>query len=520
MLEELIAFILSVLSLFTETARVSFLEENNSEHTCVEVRDIGIDVQSEWYINKEYEEDDLNDNKDQSPQTKWFSHSQQSRSFSNSMCKSFWATSSLTLATIFPTLVVTVFLYVSVNIFNSCLEWQNHNNNTLPLSVKRAHVFGSCFETSLLYLWFPFTMMILFGWREFKAKFLSTVYVGVIFGELAVMYHLISFQFNVYDAHSYYRVPPSILFCVSLLCSSFLILDNIRSGEQEVAYSNCHIITIVLFEFVVSAISCYVIRFTVIPAFIGVQEGILKFFLAATSPVIGLVLNVICKYFAQRKSSDIIDPSRSFILVYIIRGGAIFLYRTLQANFKSIWLFIGLSLFSAVLNFVKKATQQIRFNIWKRIIATLNNMHCFHRLRVLPWNTAHARRLRADLDIQDIIFEYSTLVFSQAYFIFYLQSFEISMEPLLLEFLKRVAISFGIDFIFNCLSNQVQMYCYNVPISCVWRKYWKRHLLANVMVGLMVIAYFSADLITVFRTHFKTSGDSSIKYVLRNCSLF
>ena len=141
------------------------------------------------------------------------------------------------------------------------------------------------------------------------------------------------------------------------------------------------------------------------------------------------------------------------------------------------WLFIGLSNSLSDLDFLKRATKKIRFKLWKRIISALNNLRCFQRLQVLPWNSAYARRLKADLEIQDMLFEYNTLVLSQAYFISYqLRSFNVATEPLLYEFLKRTAIGVLIEFIFNCLSNFVQIYYYNIPIGRVWKKYWKRHL--------------------------------------------
>ena len=218
---------------------------------------------------------------------------------------------------------------------------------------------------------------------------------------------------------------------------------------------------------------------------------------------------------ALGRSSEVVHPGRSFIMVSMIRGGFIFLYRTMQTNFKSIWLFVGLSLFSAVINFLKKATQLIRFKMWKRIVSALNKLQCFQRLQVFPWNTAHARRFRADLEIQDILFEYNTLVLSQAYFISYqIQSFDVAFEPLLYKSLKRIVIGVLIDFIFNCMCNFVQMYYYNIPIGRVWKKYWKQHLLINIVLVFTIIAYFM-----LFRSHFKKSGESSLKYTIRNCSL-
>ncbi|XP_046858776.1 uncharacterized protein LOC124452237 [Xenia sp. Carnegie-2017] len=301
------------------------------------------------------------------------------------------------------------------------------------------------------------------------------------------------------------------------------IFDSVQSSNQPTFHS--------LFKFSHHSSRFYRIcllyftfifyKFTIIPVFNKARQSLYKFLIATSSPLASLIPTVLCGHIALKRSSELVHPGRSFVLVFMIRGGTIFLYRTMQTNFKSIWLFTGLSLLSAVLNFLKRATEELRLKLWKRIVSALKKLRCFQRLQVLPWSTAHARRLKADLEIQDILFEYNTLVLSQAYFISYqLQSFNIATEPLLLEFLKRIAIGVLIDFIFNWLSNFVQMYYHNIPIGRVWKKYWKRHLFANVVVVLVIIAYFSRSLESVFRLHFKETGESSVKYAVRNCSLF
>ncbi len=141
----------------------------------------------------------------------------------------------------------------------------------------------------------------------------------------------------------------------------------------------------------------------------------------------------------------------------------------MQADFKNIWLFIGLSLFSGFLKILKTATHRIRIKLWRYIISQLQRTVCCQRLNELPSNTPHYRRLKADLEIQDMLFEYSTLVLTQGYFVLYfVESFKLSLLSFFYESLKRLAIGIGIDFFFNCLSNFVQIHYYNIPIGRVW----------------------------------------------------
>ncbi|XP_046858777.1 uncharacterized protein LOC124452238 [Xenia sp. Carnegie-2017] len=283
MLEEIIGFSLSIFSLFvTETPRVSLPAQHEQENAGtdgnIHFRLMENDSRSR-YINKEYDQSDLNDESeifmaDGSQLETCCSNMQHSRNFTSSLWKSLSTSINLTFATILPTLFALTLVYIDTNTTYSCLAWRNHKNKTLSLSVKRVHVFGDCVQSFVLYFWFPLSMMMLFGWKEFKEKFTSALYVCVIFGELVVIYHLISFQFNVYDAHSYYRIPPSILFCVSLFCSGFVILYNIRACDRHVTYSNCHITALLLMEYVFCAFISYANRYKLIPAFNGFRKAV------------------------------------------------------------------------------------------------------------------------------------------------------------------------------------------------------------------------------------------------------
>ena len=191
----------------------------------------------------------------------------------------------------------------------------------------------------------------------------------------------------------------------------------------------------------------------------------------------------------------------------------------MQADFQSVWLFIGLSLFSGVMIFLKKATHRVRKAIWKYIVSLLRRTVCCARLGEIPYNTPHYRRLKADLDIQDMLFEYSTLVISQAYFVLYhVESFELSMSSFFFEALKSVVIGIGIDFLFNYLSNFVQIHYYNIPVARVWKKYWKRHVLAHLLIVMVTVLYFTRVLLSCFQS--RESGANDRQYIVRNCTFF
>ena len=525
MLEEILALLLSLFSLVSnETPRVSFRE---TSHTQEESTD-----DDKWlpYINEEYKNVDVSEeltsvslllpNEDLHPGYNRIPSGSllERKSVWKSFRKAIWASISMAFSLLLPTAFTIILLYADLNTNDLCFEWQHHNN-TVPSSVIRIRAIGRSVEVLIINLWFPLTAVILFGWRDFKLKFLSVLYIAFIFAEATVIYYLFLLAFGVFDSHTYYRYPVNILFFTGLICCSVVMVHSIRMSDVSVSYSKLHIMALLSTQLVVSTILSYTYRYGIVSYFISFREEKYKFLVAALAPAITIIPVVICKHIALRRSSEVVHPGRSFVLASFIRGGVIYLYRIMQADFQNIWLFIGLSLFSSVMIFLKKATHRVRMALWKYIISLLRRTVCCARLGEMPCNTPHYRRLKADLDIQDMLFEYSTLVLSQAYFVSYhVESFELSMSSFFFEALKRVAIGIAIDFLFNCLSNFVQIHYYNIPIARVWKKYWKRHLFAHMIIVVVIVSYFTEVLLSCFRA--RESGTNEIPYIVKNCTFF
>ena len=236
-------------------------------------------------------------------------------------------------------------------------------------------------------------------------------------------------------------------------------------------------------NFSFSSLLSYIYKYAIVPFFNCVKEEQYKFLVAAIAPAFVVIPVVIGNHIASRKSSEIVHPGRSFVLVYFVRGGVIYAFRTMQADFRNIWLFVGLSLFSGVLKFLKTATYRLRMKLRSCIISRLNQTVCCQKLQEMSCDTPHHRRLGADLEIQNMLFEFVTLVLSQGTLVLYIvENFKLSVSSNIYESLGNIAIGIGIDFFFNVLSNFVQIHYYNIRISRVWSKYWKRHLLANLII--------------------------------------
>ena len=518
MLEEIAGMFLSLFSLFmSERPRVSFREEIRQMSDTEE----GSSGADKWlpYIHKEYD-DNLFRNQElhsllrdrRSRANKWLCSLGRGLNRS-SMWKSLRTTLGMTLAMLSVSAIAIAFLYLDLYTTDVCIGWQY---STLSLSAKRLRVIGESVKGVITSLWFPLTIVVLFGWEKFKRKFLCTFYISLIFGEAIVIYYLFLLAYGLYSRHVYYGYPANVLYLVGTICCCIAAFRKIRTSCHPVAYSNIHIFALISTVFLVSYFMALTYRNVIISYFNSIKQRNKKFLAAALAPALTFIPAVICNHIALRRSSEIIHPGRSFVLVYVFRGVGVFLFRIMQADFKNIWLFIGLSLLSGVLKVLKKATYRIRMSLWRKFISLLKRTACCRRLEVISCNKPHDRRLKADLDIQDTLFDLGTLVLSQGYYLLYhVQNFDVAISSFVYDSLKKLAIAVGIDFVFNCLSNFVEIRCYNIPISRVWKKYWRRHLLANNILVIVVVSYFSPVLLSVFQASETTDG----QYEVRNCTI-
>ena len=283
------------------------------------------------------------------------------------------------------------------------------------------------------------------------------------------------------------------------------------------SYSRFHIVIVISLDFVAGLAIAMIYKYFVVPFFNKLEDRINKAIMAAITPGIALIPTAVCKYLALKQSSEMIRPDRSFFLAYFLRGAAISLYRIMQADFKSISLFVGLSLLHGFSNVLSKATEKLREKMWLRFIACLRKTFCGRRLELVPLDTPHYRRLKADIEIQDMLFEYNALVVSQVYMVLYLiTSFNKSPWLVIKGSLIRMVIGLAIDLVFNCISVFIHIHYRDVPMRRVWFKCWKRHMIANAIILMVVILFFTSDVLRVFQT---LRDEWAAEYSTKNCTL-
>ena len=296
-----------------------------------------------------------------------------------------------------------------------------------------------------------------------------------------------------------FRLPYHVTFILSIIIGAYVVARKFKKVNPTTSYSLFHIFFIFSFVFLASCLVALVYVYLIIKYFNETEGKVKKAIIAGLTPGLFFPVTGIAKYLALRKSSKIIPPDRTFVLCYFLRGAPIVLYRTMQADFENI----------------SKATLNLRIKMWKFFIKCVNNFCCGPKLEVRGLNSPRIRRLNADLEIQNILFEYTTAILSQAYLACYLvTSFDISPWTVIKSSLTRIGISLASDFIFNMISVFIQIHYYDIPMRKVWLKYWFRHVTANALIIICMVAYFGPSLVSVFASYKNTFKE----YKLRNCT--
>ena len=438
--------------------------------------------------------------------------------FTQSLLRSLKANFTITLAVLPLAFIGMALIYFDLRTIDLCSEWEA-KNYTLSFDVRRIKLIGEGFQTAILYLAVPFLLLVLFGWTEFMRHYSSTILVGLLASIFNTLFLSFLLLYGIDDTSSIvtYNFPGNLIFPVATLWESAIVVRNIRQNHPTVSYSGRHIFSVLAVPVLSTMAMAVFYKYAVAKWFNSLDNVLYKFILAILTPTLALVPTTICKHMALWRTSGIIEPERSFALVYFIRAMFITLYRIMQADFENIWLFIGLSLLSGVSSLLKTATVGIREKVWARVIRFLNRT-CCTRLHHLPGNTPHHRRLKADTEIQNILFENISLILSQSYIVLYtITKFQLSDWPVLKSSLTRIAIGLVIEFVFNFLSTFIRIQWYNIPTARVWSKYWKRHVFANAIIVAVLIYYFTQPLLAIFQDRFHHSGAEN--YTFRNCTL-
>ena len=138
----------------------------------------------------------------------------------------------------------------------------------------------------------------------------------------------------------------------------------------------------------------------------------------------------------------------------------------------------------------------------------------------MSYDTPRYRRLGADLEIQNMLFEYFTLIASQGILVLYIvESFKISVSSVIYDSLRNIAICIGIDFFFNVLSDLFKSITTTFQLVACGQSTRNDIFLANLIIVIAIASYFSPIILTVFQARVNWTGARYGTYTVRNCTL-
>ena len=110
-----------------------------------------------------------------------------------SLRRSFQVNFVLLLSVVLLGLITVTLVFVDLNTTNSCIEWR-HRSHTVSQTRKALQILGKSISAIPLYLWFPASVAMLWGWEEFKKNYRSCLLTSCFATCIIMVYRAVLFQ--------------------------------------------------------------------------------------------------------------------------------------------------------------------------------------------------------------------------------------------------------------------------------------------------------------------------------------
>ena len=235
------------------------------------------------------------------------------------LLRSLKANCILILAVLPLALMAIALIYFDLRTSELCREWLNRND-TLSFDVEKIRVIGKGVSSIIIYFSFPMMLILTFGWCEFKRHFSSTVLVGQLAGLVNTLYLTFLLLYGI-SSDSSYRLVVLLFFLVAILWESAIVVRKIRQNYPTIIYGSCHIFVVVEIPYLSGIAIAFFYNYAVVSWFISLRTALYRFILAMMTPTLALVPTAICRHMALWRTSEIIEPERSFALAWFILFG-------------------------------------------------------------------------------------------------------------------------------------------------------------------------------------------------------
>ena len=389
--------------------------------------------------------------------------------------------------------------YIDINTIHYCHWVAQKNLKRLRVSQR---VVGSAFQSFLMEFWQFLTLWIVFGWPMLKKLNLLTITMLVAFGDFSYRLFL-----HIFDAFKppWIPYPMNVLFAVLVLYSSYAL------GREVFSYRKSKALALgfkLCAQFLLTLPVTFFFLDAVFEWFVQERREFHRLLLAAFTPMILLPGKAIARLGASHLQG-VNHPGTSFAIVAVAYGACSIVFRTMQAGMESYALFIVLSVGYGVVFAIERLTVQLRDGWWERFcrITRRPNVHSPRR-----------QRLTADMTLQAVLFESAVVVGATGVRLLYGLVYGTSANRFLIlrvELVRRSLSALVLEWLFGAIVVFVQTRYLNIPVSRVWRRRWKRHLLVALLTIVMIGLYFTEHLLGFIRNEYEADDKF---FLTKNCT--
>lgn len=401
-----------------------------------------------------------------------------------SMC--IGALISLLTAIIIGSLFVS-FAYLCYKTFLAC---QFNPKESIPRKIQWIILICGIIFCAVLYMWFFLNLQFLFRpYQLFGIKTKLLLVTFFVYG-LDALYRvcLHELEIRLMKPFALQEVPLHLLFLLSIFLQVYLLMKHFlteSSWRQQMTFF-FQLIIPSCFGFCLAFIALY----SIYPAY-EKQNKKGQLLMAIFSPLVGVVLKVICRISVQRLWK-ISHPGYSFVLLVPVYFGSAVMFRVLQADLGSFQSIAITGVIHGGAEVIERSTMVFIDHIGRVILKRSS----------APWGyfrTPRRERLMADIAILGMLCESSAVVSVNGVWFLYQWVYLKIVSPLhLFEiFTLRTTIALVIEWFFTSLSLAIVTRYQNMAVMAVWQRQWRRHVLVGVVNAVALAVWTSGYFIEI-----------------------
>ena len=417
-------------------------------------------------------------------------------SFVQTVCKSMYIGALISfLSAVF---IALFYLLISFVCYKTILHCQNYPKELIPIRVQWMKTISDAISSFFYYFWFFGIALFLF--RPFQLKGVRKTLFLILFVSycLDASYRLVLVKVGVwyYLAPKVYQTPLYSFFFLSVCLQLYVLGKQFRARPIKMLLV---LMCKMLLPFCLPVVFGIFLSDVIYGIYITKPiEG--KLLIALFAPVVVVVLKIVSRLCVQRLR-NITHPGYSYVLLVPLYYGTAVVLRALQADLDNLPYIALLGVIHGVAEVVERSVMVVVYHtctvLWKRKLA--------------PWGSFRAprrERLMADIAIISMLYESTAVISVNGLFGLYQYVYteNDSIINLLKTFAVHTSVQLVIEWFFTSVSLAIETRYQNMAVMAVWRRRWKRHILAALVNTVPLAVWNSVCMLIILRASYSNIG--------------